>query len=120
AGFVGFDFKAGAAAGIGLKALWAFCISASWASTGMQIRIGRNARILTWYRPRSPCLLSRYLVIGRMQDYLQTEVLPEPPEELIGTFLRRLGEGVGKVVYASPHWVVKRERSPSEVVAIVV
>jgi hypothetical protein len=51
---------------------------------------------------------------------MQAQVLPEPPEELITTPLRRLGEGVGKVVYASPHWVVKRERSPSEVVAIVV
>ena len=30
------------------------------------------------------------------------------------------GEGVGKVVYASQHWVVKRDRSPSEVVAIIV
>ena len=67
-----------------------------------------------------PSRLSRYLVSGRMQDDLQADVLPEPPEELTGTFLRRLGEGVGKVVYASPHWVVKRERSPSEVVAIVV
>ena len=49
----------------------------------------------------------------------QTQVLPEPPAELISTALRRLGEGVGKVVYASEHWVVKRERSPSQVVAIV-
>jgi hypothetical protein len=49
----------------------------------------------------------------------QTQVLPQPPAELISTVLRRLGEGVGKVVYASEHWVVKRERSPSEVVAIV-
>ena len=51
---------------------------------------------------------------------MQVRVLHAPPEELIATPLRRLGEGVGKVVYASPHWVVKRERSPSEVVAIVV
>jgi hypothetical protein len=34
--------------------------------------------------------------------------------------LRRLGEGIGKVVYASEHWVVKRARSPSEVVALIV
>jgi hypothetical protein len=33
--------------------------------------------------------------------------------------LRRLGEGIGKVVYASDHWVVKRERSNSEVVALI-
>ena len=43
-----------------------------------------------------PIRLSRYLVSGRMQDDLQTDVLPEPPEELTGTFLRRLGEGVGR------------------------
>lgn len=55
-----------------------------------------------------------------MREESQTGVLLEPPEELTATFLKRLGEGVGKVVYASPHWVVKRERSPSEVVAIVV
>ena len=42
------------------------------------------------------------------------------PEELTTTRLHRLGEGVGKVVYASDHWVVKRERSPTEVVAIIV
>ncbi|HYP08537.1 MAG TPA: hypothetical protein VER03_20045 [Bryobacteraceae bacterium] len=46
--------------------------------------------------------------------------LSGPPEELLTTKLRRLGEGVGKVVYASEHWVVKRERSPFEVVAIIV
>jgi hypothetical protein len=46
--------------------------------------------------------------------------LPGPPEEVALSRLRRLGEGVGKVVYASEHWVVKRERSPSEVVAIIV
>jgi hypothetical protein len=33
--------------------------------------------------------------------------------------LKRLGEGIGKVVYASEHWVVKRERSPMEVVALI-
>lgn len=47
-------------------------------------------------------------------------LLPHAPAELLQTRLRRLGEGVGKVVYASPHWVVKRERSPREVVAIIV
>ena len=49
-----------------------------------------------------------------------TEWLPHPPDELFRAPLRRLGEGVGKVVYASQHWVVKRDRSPSEVVAIIV
>jgi hypothetical protein len=34
--------------------------------------------------------------------------------------LSRVGEGIGKVVYASKHWVVKRERSPGEVVALIV
>lgn len=42
------------------------------------------------------------------------------PEELTNGRLTRLGEGVGKVVYASEHWVVKRERSQTEVVAIIV
>ena len=31
-----------------------------------------------------------------------------------------MGEGIGKVVYASRYWVVVRERSPSEVVALIV
>jgi hypothetical protein len=53
------------------------------------------------------------------EDFSSTEWL-HPPEELFCGPLRRLGEGVGKVVYASPHWVVKRDRSPSEVVAIIV
>ncbi|HUS06413.1 MAG TPA: hypothetical protein VMZ52_08965 [Bryobacteraceae bacterium] len=46
-------------------------------------------------------------------------VLPEAPEELTSQKLQRIGEGIGRVVYASPHWVVKRERSPSEVVALI-
>jgi hypothetical protein len=45
--------------------------------------------------------------------------LPHAPEELTRTRLSRLGEGIGKVVYASEHWVVKRERSPTEVVALI-
>ena len=40
----------------------------------------------------------------------KTRVLPQAPEELTRGRLKRLGEGLGKVVYASPHWVVKRER----------
>ncbi|MCW5981669.1 MAG: hypothetical protein KIT09_26530 [Bryobacteraceae bacterium] len=47
-------------------------------------------------------------------------VLAHPPEELLQARLRRLGEGIGKVVYASDHWVVKRERSPFEVAALIV
>src|SRR6266404_73587 len=45
--------------------------------------------------------------------------LPHAPEELTRGNLRRLGEGIGKVVYASEHWVVKRERSPSEILALI-
>jgi len=47
-------------------------------------------------------------------------LLPEAPPELTQGRLKRLGEGIGKVVYASEHWVVKRERSPSEIVALIV
>lgn len=47
-------------------------------------------------------------------------LLDGAPEELTRARLRRIGEGIGKVVYASDHWVVKRERSPSEVVALIV
>lgn len=50
-------------------------------------------------------------------DYL---TLPHAPEELTRDRLRRIGEGIGKVVYASEHWVVKRERSPSEIVALII
>lgn len=46
-------------------------------------------------------------------------VLPHAPEELSRGRLRRLGEGLGKVVYASEHWVVKRERSSSEIIALI-
>jgi hypothetical protein len=47
------------------------------------------------------------------------ELLPHAPAELTRGRLRRLGEGIGKVVYASDHWVVKRERSPSEILALI-
>src|SRR3954470_2028999 len=59
-------------------------------------------------------------VEAAISDPPGTTWLPGPPEELTKMRLRRLAEGVGKVVYASEHWVVKRERSPSEVVAIIV
>src|SRR4051812_8401907 len=45
--------------------------------------------------------------------------LLQVPEELTRDRLKRLGEGIGKVVYASEHWGVKRERSPTEVVALI-
>lgn len=47
-------------------------------------------------------------------------VLTSAPAELTHAQLDRIGEGIGRVVYASPHWVVKRERSPSQIVALIV
>ena len=44
----------------------------------------------------------------------------QAPAELTTGRLHRLGEGIGKVVYASEHWVVKRERHPSEILALIV
>ena len=55
-----------------------------------------------------------------MNERAATRVLAHAPDELTRGRLRRLGEGVGKVVYASRHWVVKRERSPSEILALIV
>lgn len=49
----------------------------------------------------------------------QLRLLPHAPAELTQGRLKRLGEGIGKVVYSSEHWVVKRERTPSEVVALI-
>ena len=46
-------------------------------------------------------------------------MLAHAPEELTRDRLTRLGDGIGKVVYASEHWVVKRERTPTEVVALI-
>lgn len=46
--------------------------------------------------------------------------IPAAPPELTSGKLQRLGEGIGKVVYASPHWVVARDRSPSEIAALIV
>lgn len=46
-------------------------------------------------------------------------VLARAPEELTASKLEYLGEGVGKVVYASKHWVVKRERRPREILALI-
>lgn len=47
-------------------------------------------------------------------------LLTHAPAELTAGRLRRLGEGVGKVVYASDHWVVKRDRTDSEILALIV
>lgn len=47
-------------------------------------------------------------------------ILPQAPDELTGQRLHRLGEGIGKVVYASDHWVVRRQRSASEILALIV
>ncbi len=52
--------------------------------------------------------------------FAQVAALSQAPEELTRGRLKRLGEGIGKVVYASEHWVVKRERSPAEVVALII
>lgn len=56
---------------------------------------------------------------GSSQMSAQPHVLSHAPEELTRGRLIRLGEGIGKVVYASEHWVVKRERSPFDVVALI-
>lgn len=50
----------------------------------------------------------------------QPRMLHMVPPDLTSRELRRLGEGIGKVVYASRYWVVVRERSPSEIVALIV
>jgi hypothetical protein len=47
-------------------------------------------------------------------------LLPHAPEELTTGRLRRLGEGVGKVVYCSEHWVVRRQRRASDIIALIV
>ncbi len=45
--------------------------------------------------------------------------LDRAPEELTAGRLKRIGEGVGKVVYATQHWVVKRDRGASEIIALI-
>ena len=56
-------------------------------------------------------------IAGR--DTAAPEVLATAPAELTAAPLLRLGEGIGKVVYASPNWVVKRERTTREIMALV-
>ena len=46
-------------------------------------------------------------------------VLSAAPAELTSGRLTRIGEGIGKVVYASPNWVVKRERSRNEILSLI-
>jgi hypothetical protein len=58
--------------------------------------------------------------IESLDMYAQPMVLSHAPSELTQRRLRRLGEGIGKVAYASDHWVVKRERSESEIIALIV
>jgi hypothetical protein len=49
----------------------------------------------------------------------ESQVLYDIPEELTRGQLHRIGEGIGKVVYASEHWVVRRARTPLEMVALM-
>ncbi len=48
------------------------------------------------------------------------KVLQQAPAELLDGRLQRVGEGVGQVVYGSEHWVVKRPRSHSGVISVIV
>lgn len=56
---------------------------------------------------------------ARSESHAVSHVVSHIPEELTQGTLRRLGEGIGKVVYASEHWVVCRERTPLEMVALI-
>lgn len=58
--------------------------------------------------------------VAKSEPARRPDVLACAPEELIRQPLRRIGEGIGKVVYASDHWVVKRERSRREIIALIV
>jgi hypothetical protein len=53
------------------------------------------------------------------EDSANPRVLTHAPADLTRGRLVRLGEGINKVVYASGHWVVKRERRPSEIIALI-
>ncbi len=55
-----------------------------------------------------------------MRPAADYETLPHAPEELTRGRLKRIGQGIGKVVYASEHWVVKRYRSPTEMVSLII
>src|ERR1041385_4727877 len=47
------------------------------------------------------------------------QILLHAPGDLTRQRLVRLGEGINKVVYASDHWVVKRERRPNEIITLI-
>jgi len=49
----------------------------------------------------------------------QVRILLRAPDDLSSGRLIRLGEGINKVVYASSGWVVKRQRRPSEIIALI-
>src|SRR3954452_2937180 len=68
--------------------------------------------------PNGPSLL--HVEDPRLEYQLVVRALNHAPEELTHDRLQRLGEGIGKVVYGSKHWVVKRERPPGEVVALII
>jgi hypothetical protein len=53
------------------------------------------------------------------ENLTEQRELARAPEELTSGKLEYLGEGIGKVVYASRHWVVKRERRPREILALI-
>ncbi|HTS25650.1 MAG TPA: hypothetical protein VMH81_07230 [Bryobacteraceae bacterium] len=50
---------------------------------------------------------------------MKLRVLSHAPDDLTRERLVRLGEGINKVVYASGHWVVKRERRPTEIITLI-
>lgn len=52
-------------------------------------------------------------------EYGDLRLLPRAPDDLTRGRLVRLGEGINKVVYASERWVVKRQRRPSEIIALI-
>lgn len=56
----------------------------------------------------------------RTESRGELEVLPHAPEELTRGRLARIGEGINKVVYASDRWVIKRQRHPSEIIALII
>jgi hypothetical protein len=56
---------------------------------------------------------------SRGEQITEPRALPHAPEDLTRGRLVRLGEGIGKVVYASERWVVKRTRRHSEAVSLI-
>jgi hypothetical protein len=64
--------------------------------------------------------MAQATMMTRQELTRSPRVLPRAPEELTQGKLVRLGEGIGKVVYGSRHWVIKRERTPSEIIALII